>query len=285
MAGDTSYGTTFDLQADFSAIRPTSLMGWEWGLDSETGATSRKSQDLKATVAFLADVDASAKAIANDFLAKIDIDAANGDEGVLKVGDWSLTCFAKAGECSRCTDAAVVYSVTFYAREQVWRKVTELSMMPESGTTDETTGLDYPTDFPFDYAGTSHKNASVAVKTDVAAKIGVIFLGQCTNPYIRVTSTSRTGTKTNLYGINDSAAPQEQLVIDPLGKSKVGKSVYKRGATGELTNEYSNRVRGVVGSGSYVFEEMPTGSLTVSWPQSFGIIVRVIEERGILPWT
>lgn len=284
VTGDTSYGTTFDLQADFSAIRSSALMGWEWDVDAETGATMRKSQDLKATVAFMADDSSDVQAIANDFLSKIDLDAANGDEGVLRVGDWSLTCMAKAGECQTYTADAVVYSVTFYAREQVWRKVTEVSLLPESGTESVTTGLDFPTDFPFDYAGTSHKNASVIAKTESPAKIGVIFFGQCTNPYVRVTATTRTGTKTNLYGINDSASTSEQLVIDPLGKTKVGRSVYKVGPTGEVTNEYANRVRGVVGSGSYIFEQMPAGSLTVSWPQTYGIIVRIIEERGILPW-
>ena len=98
--------------------------------------------------------------------------------------------------------------------------------------------------------------------------------------------TSRSGARStsNRFGVNASAETGERIVIDPLGRHTVGSSVYKVGAFGERTNLFDSRVRGTEGSGSYVFATMPAGSLSVAWPQEFGVTLDTIEERGSLPW-
>ena len=74
-------------------------------------------------------------------------------------------------------------------------------------------------------------------------------------------------------------------MVDPLGRGGVGTSVYMIEEDGSVSNLYDARRRGAEGSGSYIFERMPAGAITVAWPQSFGVDVVTIEERGALSWS
>ena len=139
-------------------------------------------------------------------------------------------------------------------------------------------GLDFGTaDFPFDYANTPVAASSIDVPED-GALARITFYGPCASPYVRI--------GTNIYGVDSSAQANERIVIDPTGKHVVGSSVYRVGRFGETANLYDARRRGTKGSGTYVFERLEPGEgQPVSWPQSFGCDVEVIEERGEPPWS
>lgn len=269
----TNAGRAFDLQGT-SYLSSQELRGWELSVNSTTGSVTRAGRSMRADVCFFS------KAEADDFLRLTAQEAQDGLDGTLEIDGWRLTCMVTAGTASAYMPRHHVYSVTFYATDPVWRRTTTYHMLPSTGTTTEDS-LDYPTDYPHDYGGMIGTYGSRTIMSEGVCSIGVTFFGPCANPYCRVASSSLT----NTYGVDSSADSGERIVIDPLGKKVVGGSVYLVSSYGELTNLFDKRRSGVEGSGSYVFQRLPGGEMRVSWPQSYGIDVSVIEERTALPWT
>ena len=269
----TNSGRAFGLQGP-SWLVSSDVRGWELSVDSGTGTVEQGVRSLSGDVCFLDETEA------NDFLRLTAQEARDGLRGTLAVDGWQLSCMVTSGKAASWSRRHRIYSVTFYASDPVWRRTTAYHMLPYTGTqTDDS--LDYPHDYPHDYGGAFGSYGSHAITSEGPCLLGITFFGPCANPYCRVASSSLT----NTYGVDSSAAPGERIVIDPLGKKVVGGSIYLVSSYGERTNLFDKRRRGVEGSGSYIFQRMPGGEMHVSWPQSYGIDVAVIEERTALPWT
>lgn len=286
-SGRTSAGTTFDLSCATAVAWSDELLGWEWTMDDTTGAATRKARKFKLRVAMTSASEAAS------LLDLADRDASAGVEGTLTVGDgvdaWSLSCGVMSGSAIGVGPGFVVYELTMHSVRPVWRRYATHSLLPSPGSdaASGTAGLDLPTDLPTDLSGTRRATGASRIVARSECMLGFRFFGPCTNPYATVTAEDGTGsTRTNTYGVTGSCQyTSESIVIDPLGRGSIGASVYKASQSGARTNLYDSRRRGASGSGSYVFERMPAGTLTVSWPQTFGVDVTVIEERGALPWT
>lgn len=269
----TNSGRAFDLQGP-SWLVSSDVRGWELSVDSGTGTVEQGARSLSGDVCFLDEDEA------NDFLRLTAQEARDGLRGTLDVDGWQLACMVTSGKAASWSRRHRIYTVTFYASDPIWRRSTTYHMLPSTGTaTDDS--LDFPFDYQHDYGGTLGTYGSRTITSEGVCSIGVVFFGPCANPYCRVASSSLT----NTYGVDSSAAPGERIVIDPLGKRVVGGSIYLVSGYGERTNLFDARLRGAEGSGSYVFQQMPGGEMRVSWPQSYGIDVAVIEERTALPWT
>lgn len=287
-SGSTGSGTTFDLSPAGGAFAwDDDLMGWEWTMSDTTGQATRKARKASLKVAF------TSLATARGFLAMADQDARDGVEGTLTVGEgddaWELTCGVMSGSLIGASQGAVAYSLKLHATRPVWRRYRTHVLVPGSGSGGgtTTTGLDLPADLPTDLAGTIRATESRTFETESECSVFLCFYGPCSNPYATISCDDGMGhTKTNVYGVGATAGYDgDRIVIDPLGRGSIGTSVYMVDASGAVTNLYHARRRGDSGSGSYVFETMPAGRLTVSWPQSFGVDVVTIEERGALPWS
>lgn len=277
-SGDAASGTTFDLSSAKAIGWGNDLLGWSWDADKDTGAITRAARTYEMEIVA---IDVS---VFDELSRCMEQDAVAGRMGTLSVDGWELSCAAKTAAPKHVGDGIVSAKLTLYATDPTWRRITSHALVPESGTQTETTGLDYPTDYGYDYAGTTRSSGIESFSLAVESSIRITFYGPCTNPYCTVTSRSGTTSVSNRFGVNASAETGERIVIDPLGRHAVGSSVYKVGAFGERTNLFDSRVRGTEGSGSYVFATMPSGELSVAWPQEFGVTLETIEERGSLPW-
>lgn len=247
---------------------------WRYKL-SDAGALTgidRKPREAKLSVV------ASGKAAADRFCRLADRDMKQAAPATLTaMGAWKQRALIPKIEVSDVRPDGVLLSCTALLLDGVWRKVERHVMLQEStGPGASVTGLDYPHDYQFDYAGGSGGANSTSQIVSVGSKARITFFGPCANPYVRIGA--------NTYGVSAAAADGEMIVIDPTGRKVVGGSVYKRGSYGEVTNLYDKRMRGAPGSGTYVFEELPEGLIAVSWPQSFRVDIETIEERGMPPW-
>lgn len=206
-------------------------------------------------------------------------DVRHGTVGVLESNGWQLECFAVESSKVKWhySDAAMDETVTFVTADPMWRRHTTVHLLPESGTEVVTTGLDYPHDYPFDYAGGAASSVDSVTVGAGGALARITFFGACSHPYVRIGS--------NVYGVDAAAEAGERIVVDPTKRRVVGGSVYKVGVYGERTNLYAYRRRGASGSGSYIFEQLPPGELPVSWPQAYGVDIDVIEERLEPQWS
>lgn len=253
--------------------------GWELDADSSTGEVTAGEAEFDCRVAV-------PRASLNAFQELLYRDALAGG-GTLTAGGWGRGAVARAGNYERCPDGTALVDLTLYSHDPLWRRTTAWRLAASTASASATTdGLEYPADHPFDYVGwrVSESLANTYVETDFCVRL--TFDGPCSSPYAYVSSTNASGTTTsNRYGVTAAAESGQRVVIDPLGVRTVGGSVYRVDAYGAKTNLFAYRARGTEGSGSYVFQRLPAGWISVSWPQDVSLTLEVIEERGSLPWT
>lgn len=132
--------------------------------------------------------------------------------------------------------------------------------------------LDFPFDFPFDFtplpkASEIENGSSQEEGSDFVMRI----YGPCTNPYVQIGG--------NSYRVDVRVPSGGYLEVDSAAGTVEVVSKY-----GERTNAYDNRQRGAEGSGSYIFQRIPSGTSTVSWSNSFDFDVELFDERDIPPW-
>lgn len=215
-------------------------------------------------------------------------DSVNSKYGVLSFDGWSVNCRVKKLEWTNwqleyyCARA----SIDFVSPEGYWHRTTVLHVESGASSGAITTGLDLPADFEFDFAGTSILSTTRQLDTQGSKfAVGLRFYGPCSNPYSVVTVTTADGTqKSNRYGLSASASAGEQLVVDPFNRNVTGEAIYLRLPYGKKQNMYSSRVRGVEGCGTYIWQELPPGHVTVTVPQDIVADISVIEKTVIPPW-
>ena len=125
--------------------------------------------------------------------------------------------------------------------------------------------LDYPIDFPHDYAsGLTEKT----IKNNAlsASDFKLTIWGGCVDPYVFVGG--------HLYKVNYTLQDAETLTIDSMQKK-----IYVTHDDGTTTNVFRFRERS-----SYIFEKIPVGSSHVSWSGDFSFQITLFEERSEPLW-
>ena len=204
-SGDAASGTTFDLSSARAIGWGNDLLGWSWDADKDTGAITRAARTYEMEIVA---IDVSAF---DELSRRMEQDAVAGRMGTLSVDGWELSCAAKTAAPKHVGDGIVSAKLTLYATDPTWRRITSHALVPESGTQTETTGLDYPTDYGYDYAGTTRSSGIESFSLAVESSIRVIFWGPCTNPYCTVTSRSNATSVSNRFGVNASAETGERI--------------------------------------------------------------------------
>lgn len=283
----SSSGKKLDARCEIAFLGSEDLKGWEWSWESDSDVALRKRREYAATIMFRGynDIDAAKKAAAT-FLANCDKDVENATPGILNIEDWELSCFVSKGECLGMNNLQLAYKITIVSNDPVWRHTKTIQLFPEVSKPGETKYpyLDFPFDFDFDYSKPSiNAQASNVQIGDNGALVRLTFFGQCTNPYVTFSANDGRAWQ-NTYGINYSVPAGFRAIIDPTKRKELGGSVYMLNDTGMRTNLYEYRRRGYEGSGQYVFQRLPGGSYSISYPQSYGVDIDLIEERGQLPW-
>lgn len=151
-----------------------------------------------------------------------------------------------------------------------WRLVSQSFFIDDETTTDEF--LDYPHDYPFDYA----KRATIAAVTPsvlTPSAVHLVVYGPAINPYVIVGD--------NRYQVNVTVPAGGYLAVD--GRDK---TIVLTLADGTTRSEFAAGVRGSgQGGGEYVFEPIASGTQSVAWDGSFGFDLGWYEEEGEPPWS
>lgn len=190
-------------------------------------------------------------------------------------GGWTQRAFVTNTVPSSVYGQNVIAKLTVVLLDGVWRKEVRHVLTPDAAGVVAGTGIDYPHDFDFDLGGSIPGRDMAFVK---GSMVRITFWGPCQDPYVRIGS--------NLYGVKGvTVAAGEKVVIDPTLVGEYGRAIRLVGTYGAERNLFSKRIRGAKGSGSYAFEPVPGGYLPVSWPQTYGIDIDEIRERGGLPWS
>ena len=254
------------------------LRDWSWAYTTGTaGAVTafRRRPDRPREVRLPVGVSAATAeegiAARNRIEAMGELDVARRSPGRLYVGDWYVRAYVIGCEPTDywMDDRFCELDLTLLVPEPGWVREESLRFVPEAGGS-EASGTDFPLDFPFEF-----KRARAARRVYNGGMFPRDFLwrayGPCEDPWLRLGG--------NLYRVNAEVPAGSRLEVDSLART-----VRIVSAAGEVTEAYGMREPGAEGSGSYIFQRVPLGESSLSWPNSFSFDLVTYEVRTACPW-
>lgn len=204
--------------------------------------------------------------IRNRFFEMAEKDVLTEKPGRLVLDNYYLKCFIIGSEKFDFLFGPrhIRMSLEIITDSKFWCKETKNSFL--KGSQGELSGLDYPTDFSFDYILSVTYN-TLYNPNFVASNFIIRIFGACSAPAITIGG--------NTYKVNCDVGENEQLIINSKDKT-----IQLKQSNGAVINKFKNRDKE-----HYIFERIPPGITNIGWDGSFGFDVVLIEERSEPKWT
>ena len=254
-------------------IEPLRTHAWEvelaaHGIDS--ASLNASSVQLEATYADLNVLDVAGELFDADVKA-VASSRSKADSGLLTVDGWSQTALVTGIEPSYDPPGPAKYTLTVALLDGLWRKRDDVQHF-WSDALQPGLDLDYPHDYPHDYMPTT-RNASVVNSAVSAMPFEMVIYGPVSEPSITMGG--------NTYELHMDIPSGAYVTINSVEGQR---SIVMTAENGDLTNVFAKGERGTgMGSGSYIFEPLPSGEHQVQW-KGFGFDLTVIRERSVPAW-
>jgi len=247
-------------------VNSNTLRDYAWDYTTQGGRVSafndKTITEKPFTVVMVADVDTK-----NRIFEVIEKDVIAQQRGRLYIGDYYLSCYIRGTAKSDylASQNYIKITLTVVIDTGRWTKESALQYLTRtaSGSTD---GMDYPHDYPIDYAAWLIGGVCIVGGFE-AADYRMIIYGACTNPTVYI--------GTNTYQINETLSDGEYMTID-----SAAKTITKTAINGVVTNIYNKRSRA-----NYIFAKIPAGNNAVTWSGAFGFDLTVYMRRSEPVWT
>lgn len=228
---------------------------------------ARKARKETVTVAMLDLTAADALRLAAD------ADLASMTPGTLDFDGWSQRCYIAGIEAKAVTVGAAVVELEAVLLDGVWRKKDSYEFRPGAGSGTVGIGHGYGYGYAYGYPYSEETSREIEVDSIVASPFRIIVYGPAVRPSVTVGG--------NRYQVSTDVPDGGYLLIDSIEGTvtKVAKNGYRTNALPDAV------LGGGVGSGSYIFEDIPAGTSAVSYDGSFGWDLEVYREDGAVPWT
>jgi hypothetical protein len=250
-------------------IEPLRTHAWEvelaaHGIDS--ASLNASSVQLEATCADLNVLDVAGELFDADVKA-VASSRSKADSGLLTVDGWSQTALVTGIEPSYDSPGPAKYTLTVALLDGLWRKRDDVQHFWSDALQP---GLDL--DYPHDYMPTT-RNASVVNSAVSAMPFEMVIYGPVSEPSITMGG--------NTYELHMDIPSGAYVTINSVEGQR---SIVMTAENGDLTNVFAKGERGTgMGSGSYIFEPLPSGEHQVQW-KGFGFDLTVIRERSVPAW-
>lgn len=188
--------------------------------------------------------------------------------GRLVVGEWYLLCWMRGISSDRTylKDAAD-FTLTLVSDIPLWTRERAQTFIAEI----EGNGLDYPHDHPHDYAA-SWFTGTVRNGSPRRSPVRISVAGPADSWHVRIAG--------NVYSVTRKLDPGELIIID--GRDE---TIAHIDALGNRTNAFGDKA-GIYkdGSGSFIFETIPSGDSEIEWDGVDKVEVLVYEQREQRPF-
>lgn len=271
-------GKTCDLNSEGVKVNTGELNDWELGVSSLNGYVAGFLREITekpvAGIVFKHDSEAALRKLDEMYeCAIVDTDNDDFEEptyGKLIIGDWYMLCWLKGAEYGRTWyEDAGDFNLTLVTDEPLWNR--EIPQTFKNMEDEESTGLDYPHDYPFDY---SKSNLAFNLQNASPRKcpVRITVEGPATKWDVRIDD--------NIYTMNLDLKQGERVVIDGRDMTTI---LYDN--LGNPTNVF-DKIGGTFEehSGSYIFEPAPAGESTISLTGIDAAEIVVYEQRDQRPF-
>lgn len=201
----------------------------------------------------------------NRFFEMTEYDIANKTPGKLQYNDYYIECYVIGSNTTPGNYYDVEQTATILAPYPFWIMDKRFLFWGSSGTAKTSKNLNYPYDYPHDYAITG-ENDYIENDHYNSCDFELNVFGPATNPKILING--------HIYEVITRLEQGEYLQV----KSREG-TIFKVSESGEKTSLYNYRNRDYS-----IFEKIPPGSSTVSWDGHFDFEITLYAERSIPKW-
>lgn len=209
----------------------------------------------------------SARISLNGLTNIFETDIVSAHPGKLYINDWYIPCYFYGRETDRWeTDNIISCVYKVVTDHPLWITEQNFTFLPATGADPESNGLDFPTDFPFDFASSGNKTVHRTVDHYAPSHFQMTVYGPCVDPRITINSYP--------YQVFATLETGEYLVIDSRENT-----ITKYLNNGTTENLYNSRQ-----FEPSVFEKIPSASLAFDWPGTFGFDVTLFLERSEPKW-
>lgn len=261
-------------------VNYSDLHDYSWNYTSDNNKISGFNKGIVTkTVPIIihCDSDAEGLVLKNKLLEIGEKDILAVQHGKLIIGDYYLKCFIKGSKKGKYlmrkgymeTTLSIVTDYPQWVKESTTSFRADGRVTTDGQTSGDKVGgknLDFKRDFPYDYTS-DMTNKTLNNTGFVGTNFKLIIYGAAINPTVHIGG--------HTYQVNCSVGDGEYLTIDSLEKT-----IYLTKQDGTTVNCFNQRNRA-----SYVFEQIPSGQNTVTWDNTFGFDVILLEERSEPRWT
>lgn len=210
--------------------------------------------------------ETSARITMNELTDIFNTDVAAAIPGKLYINDTYKNCYIYARDTDRWgTDIVISCSYKVISDSLSWIQELTKQFLPQT-TVNATRGLNYPFDYPFNYAPSKVGLATWEIDHYTSSHFLMRIYGPCVDPKVFINNYP--------YQVFTTLEAGDYLEIDTRNNT-----VIKYLANGTTQNCYNSRQ-----FTPSIFEKIPPGSLRFSWPGNFGFDMTVFIERSEPKW-
>lgn len=251
------------------------LLEYSWEFESvektDSGSTiiaarqKMKEQDIKVQV--FADTEEDFLAIQRNMVDMFDRDILAKHPGKLFWNDVYLNCYISGGkdedfdEDFETTDKVL----TITAENPFWIREQAVTLAKQES--EKSDGLNYPHNYPFNYAVEATGARSIEVDAIKDSEFCMIMYGPCSNPEVRVNG--------HRYGVKTDLLTGDYLMIDTRRKSIIEMPVSKVQNNGTVVNLFDYRLKE-----ESILEKIKPGTNKIEWSGAFKVDLTIFTERS-----
>lgn len=252
------------------------LRDYKWAYGKRAGKIvrlEREPREATFPVGIAASSEGEGLALRDRIAAVTEPDTTAEIPGNLTICGYSTPCYVIAASPTKywMDDRFAELKLTVLLTNSTWTRETLHHFTPEMSI-GFGSGIDFPFEFPFDFAAARPPRAIMNDAMGAGPFIWRVF-GPARDPYFKAGD--------DMHQVFVELRAGERLEVD----SRPGRrTAVKLSAAGEKTNVFDNRLRGDLGSGTYLFEPIPAGRVAFSWDNGYAFDLVLVDQTSAPPW-
>ena len=206
-------------------------------------------------------------------------DIVSSSPGRLYVGNSYMNCYINENNKDRWVNDIDSITMELKAKSDYPYWITEslyqFRKSSEPASEGFELGIDYEYDYEYEYCyGSGSDGTMQHINNESPTECGfrMTIYGPCINPAIRIAG--------HLYELKTTLYDGEYAVIDCSTRYSQDRAIYKVQTDGTKVDLFNSRNKH-----SEIWQKVPSGVSTVTWPGTFGFDLVLFGERGTPPWT
>lgn len=251
------------------------LRNAQWSYTQSGSRTSfyKDNCELSFPVGIAAETEEEGLSLRNELARIAEKDVVAGTPGKIIIGGSYLSCFIfdRTPSQYHFSDRFLEYDQKLVTSNPYWITEHVYSFPKTSASSTNDQAVAYPYNYPYNYGAGKAQRSVITNESLMPCDLRLRIFGPAYSPSIVIAG--------NTYRVDASVPAFGRIEID----SRTG-SVLMIDPYGNETNAYNLRQTGGEGSGTYIFERVPSGQSSIGSNSTFGYELTLFERSSEPEW-